>query len=186
MKKRPLPAALKVARPAGVLDPKLRKSKLPMLKSKPVSSHKQRARWFQARATWPRREPPLARLAKERARASRLAALPGKAQWECIGPTNIGGRLTSIVVHAADAERILVGAAGGGVWASDDAGRSWRALWHKRDLNVGSLAVDPSRPEVVLCGTGEANLSADSYPGVGLYRSENFGRSWRLLACRCE
>ena len=181
-KKRPVPPAMKVERIAGVLDPALRKARLPSLKSRPPSSHKQRARWFQARATWPRREPPLARLPKARARAARLPAAPGKAQWECIGPTNIGGRLTSIVVHRDDPERILVGAAGGGVWASDDAGRSWRALWHKRELNVGALAADPSRPEVVLCGTGEANLSADSYPGVGVFRSEDFGKRWRLLA----
>lgn len=182
VKSRSAADALKAIRPGGVLDAKLRKSHLPKLKSKPVSSHKQRARWFQARASWPRREAPVALLTRARTAAARLAVVPGTTKWEPIGPTNIGGRLTSIVVHGNDPERILVGAAGGGVWASNDAGRSWRALWHKRDLNVGALASDPRKPDIVLCGTGEANLSADSYPGVGLYRSANFGRSWQFIA----
>jgi photosystem II stability/assembly factor-like uncharacterized protein len=35
---------------------------------------------------------------------------------------------------------------------------------------------------VLYCGTGEANLSADSYPGVGIYKSTNSGGTWRLVA----
>jgi photosystem II stability/assembly factor-like uncharacterized protein len=49
-------------------------------------------------------------------------------------------------------------------------------------LNIGSLAIDPTNPATLYCGTGEANLSADSYPGVGIYRSIDGGESWQLLA----
>jgi photosystem II stability/assembly factor-like uncharacterized protein len=49
-------------------------------------------------------------------------------------------------------------------------------------LNVGSLAIDPGRPAVLYCGTGEANGTFDSYPGVGVYRSGNGGKTWQLLA----
>jgi len=35
---------------------------------------------------------------------------------------------------------------------------------------------------MIYCGTGEANLSLDSYAGVGIYRSTNSGKSWKLLA----
>lgn len=62
-------------------------------------------------------------------------------------------------------------------------GRHWQAIWHDQDiLNIGCLAIDPSDPAVLYCGTGEANLSADSYPGVGLYRSQDSGATWELLA----
>ena len=121
-------------------------------------------------------------LVRARRQASRMPAVPGRARWSCVGPTNIGGRLTCITVHPDDADRIIVGAAGGGLWKSLDAGRTWKPLWHKRDLNIGSLARDPADPDVIYCGTGEANLSADSYPGVGLYRSTNDGRTWRPQA----
>jgi len=80
-------------------------------------------------------------------------------------------------------ERIWAGAAGGGVWQSLDAGQTWQSCWSDQDiLNIGSLAVDPRDPDTIYCGTGEANLSLDSYPGVGLYNSKDAGRTWQLLA----
>ncbi len=35
---------------------------------------------------------------------------------------------------------------------------------------------------MLYCGTGEANLSADSYAGVGIYRTKDGGQSWQLFA----
>jgi photosystem II stability/assembly factor-like uncharacterized protein len=150
-------------------------------------NHKSRATWFRARAAWPVREAPVARVIREREFAMKsLPAAPGTSQWEAIGPTNIGGRLTCLVCDPARPDRIWVGAAGGGVWHSADAGQTWRAQWHDEDvLNVGALAIDPSNPDVLYCGTGEANLSADSYGGVGLYRTLDGGATWRLHAS-CE
>jgi photosystem II stability/assembly factor-like uncharacterized protein len=49
-------------------------------------------------------------------------------------------------------------------------------------LNIGSLAIDPKNPDVIYCGTGEANLSADSYGGVGIYKTADGGATWKLLA----
>lgn len=146
--------------------------------------HKVRAKWFQARAAWPRREAPAAHLVWERsATFGAMKAAPGTARWSSIGPTNIGGRLTCLAAHPTNPDRIWAGAAGGGVWYSKNAGRTWTAQWHDQDtLNVGALAIDPTRPGTLYCGTGEANLSADSYAGVGLYRTRNGGRTWRLLA----
>jgi photosystem II stability/assembly factor-like uncharacterized protein len=106
----------------------------------------------------------------------------GATAWELVGPTNVGGRMTSIVCASKKSNTIWAGAAGGGVWRSDDGGRHWRALWHSEPtLNIGSLAVDPTNQSIVYCGTGEANLSADSYPGVGIFRSVDGGDSWRIL-----
>jgi photosystem II stability/assembly factor-like uncharacterized protein len=149
-----------------------------------LSNHKRRAAWFQARTTWPVREAKVEKLVRERARAQRtLAAAPGTARWQSIGPTNIGCRATAAVCDPSDPRRIFLGAAGGGVWRSLDGGLTWRSLWHRqRSLNVGALAIDPRDSNVVYCGTGEANLSADSYPGVGVYKTLNGGASWRLVA----
>jgi photosystem II stability/assembly factor-like uncharacterized protein len=80
-----------------------------------------------------------------------------------------------------------VGAAGGGVWYSPDAGQTWQSQWHSQDvLNIGSLAIDPENPDTIYCGTGEANLSADSYPGVGIYQTKDGGKNWHLLAARSK
>ena len=137
------------------------------------TTHKTRSAWFQARATWPLREAPVHDLVAEHARVSiSLAPPPAATQWELVGPTNIGGRMTSIVCDPANPDVIWAGAAGGGVWKSDDGGQHWRALWHKQPtLNIGALAIDPTH-KTLYCGTGEANLSANSYP-----ESDCFARS---------
>ena len=108
-------------------------------------------------------------LVLERNRVKAALPTPGVVQWESVGPTNIGGRMTSIICHPQTPDTVWAGAAGGGVWQSDDAGRTWRPVWRDQDiLNVGALAIDPKNPAIIYCGTGEANLSADSYAGVGL------------------
>lgn len=159
-----------------------KKRKLPTVR---LSSHKARSRWFQTRTTWPVREAPVNRLVRERARVEKQLATPTNvsAEWEAVGPTNIGGRITSLACHPSHPERIWAGAAGGGVWQSKDAGQTWASCWNDQDiLNIGSLAVDPKNPDTIYCGTGEANLSLDSYPGVGLYKSIDAGRTWQLIA----
>jgi hypothetical protein len=39
---------------------------------------------------------------------------------------------------------------------------------------------------VIYCRTGEANLSVDSYAGVGIYRTDNGGETWELPAALSE
>lgn len=148
------------------------------------STHKARSAWFQAREAWPLRESPIDQVERERARvAAEVPPVPGMEAWRAVGPASIGGRMTCAVVHPEAAERLWAGAAGGGVWHSEDAGKTWQTVWHgDPTLNIGALAIDPQAADVIYCGTGEANLSADSHPGVGLFRSLNAGQSWQLLA----
>jgi photosystem II stability/assembly factor-like uncharacterized protein len=150
-----------------------------------LTHHKARSAWFQTRATWPVRVAPVRKLVNERTRVEKALAQPANipALWESVGPANIGGRVTSIVCHPTHPERIWAGSAGGGVWFSRDAGANWKCVWNDQDiLVIGALAIDTRKPDVLYCGTGEANLSLDSYPGVGLYKSVDAGATWQLLA----
>ena len=151
----------------------------------PSRLHKHRAGWFYARVSWPLRDRSAAQLHAERRRVERSlppAPVAAADQWQSAGPTNIGGRTTSLACDPKTPDKLLAGTAGGGVWRSLDAGRTWAPTMRKHEHNIGSLALDPRNPKVVYCGTGEANLSADSYAGIGLYKSSNFGTSWRLIA----
>ncbi|HEV7858011.1 MAG TPA: hypothetical protein VGO91_05230 [Pyrinomonadaceae bacterium] len=168
-----------------LLTPGARKRRVQGVPEARLSHHKARSAWFQTRATWPVREAPVRKLVQERTRAEKSLATPSTipTQWESAGPTNIGGRMTCVACHPAHPERLWAGAAGGGVWQSSDAGQTWHSTWNDQDiLNIGALAIDQHNPDTIYCGTGEANLSLDSYPGVGLYRSIDAGHSWQLLA----
>lgn len=149
-----------------------------------MTTHKKRADWFGARAAWPFREPSASLLLRAQGQRRAMEPHPNAENWEFVGPNNVGGRMTCAVCDPVNPETVWAGAAGGGVWRSDDGGRHWRALWHQQEtLNVGALAIDPSDPATIYCGTGEANLSSDSYPGVGLYRSRDGGnKDWQLIA----
>ena len=91
---------------------------------------------------------------RRRESASRAAKLP---DWECLGPFNIAGRVTTLIAHPADPRRLWAGAAAGGVWRSADGGANWQSCWPKwASQNIGALAIDPADPKLIYCATGEA------------------------------
>ena len=44
--------------------------------------------------------------------------------WEMVGPSNVGARITDLVVDPTQADTMYVAVASGGVWKSTDAGSS--------------------------------------------------------------
>jgi len=86
----------------------------------------------------------------------------------------VSGRTTAIAIHPTNANIVYVGTANGGVYRTMDGGTTWTAIFdNASSIAIGSLALAPSSPTTLYVGTGEPNLSADSYFGVGLYRIDN-------------
>jgi sugar lactone lactonase YvrE len=91
----------------------------------------------------------------------------------------VGGRITSLV-QAPDGSW-FAGAADGGVWRSRNQGQTWTPVFDSMpSLSIGALAIDPADGSLWV-GTGEANISSDSYAGTGIYRSSNDGASWQRV-----
>jgi photosystem II stability/assembly factor-like uncharacterized protein len=99
--------------------------------------------------------------------------------WEFVGPGNIGGRITDLVVHPARPQTVYAAAATGGIFLSEDLGQNWAPIFDEQPfLSMGDLAIAPSNPDVIYAGTGEANGGHNNYAGGGLYRSDDAGANW--------
>jgi photosystem II stability/assembly factor-like uncharacterized protein len=111
-----------------------------------------------------------------------VSAVPLPAlQWRLLGPFR-GGWSTMAVGVPEEPDVYYAAAAGGGVWKTTDAGRTWSALTDSKPIaTVGAIAVAPSNPRVVYIGTGQPEPRYDVGAGTGVYRSADAGRTWQGL-----
>ena len=111
-------------------------------------------------------------------------ALYRDLHWRFIGPLR-GGRTTSITGVAGHPNRFYIGVVNGGVWKSDDAGRTWQPIFDSQPTgSIGALAVAPSDPNVVYAGSGEGLQRPDLAIGDGIYKSADAGATWTHLGLR--
>jgi hypothetical protein len=137
-----------------------------------------------------------------------MPALPGQNNWTPIGPSviargqtanraAISGRVAGIAIAPGGA-RIYVASANGGVWRSDDSGKSWLSTMDGFDVNptsvasaslvCGAIAIDAAAPNRVYVGTGEGDTDGifasrivgalPAYRGIGPIRSDDGGATW--------
>src|SRR5436190_4624747 len=101
--------------------------------------------------------------------------------WRMIGPLR-GGRTRALAGVPSQPNVFYVGAVNGGVWKTDDAGRTWRPIFDAQPTqSIGALAVAPSDPNVIYVGSGEGLHRPDLSVGDGIYRSADAGRTWTHL-----
>ena len=103
----------------------------------------------------------------------------GALRWRSLGPAR-GGR--SIAVAGSDARpyEYYMGATGGGLWKTTDAGVSWKAVTDGliNHSSIGAVAVAASNPDVIYIGTGEADIRGNIIQGGGAYKSSDAGKTW--------
>ncbi len=117
-----------------------------------------------------------------RVRAHAKGGAIASTEWQQAGPTNIGGRIVDIEFNPVNPAIVYAAAAQGGVFRSDDTGRTWRPLFDDMPvISMGDIAVDPSNPEIIYAGTGEANSQHNAFPGLGVFKSTDGGATWRHL-----
>ena len=134
---------------------------------------------------------------RDRERLEAAPAVPVPTGWRCLGPfaiphgqtygsgpgsrPGVTGRISAIAVDPRSPNHILIGAAGGGVWQTQDGGASWRPRTDAQpSLATGAIAFDPAHPDTVYAGTGEGNFFRRL--GAGLLRSSDGGVTWTLHA----
>src|SRR5271157_5555958 len=102
-------------------------------------------------------------------------------EFRNLGPAVGGGRVASVVGIPGNPNVYYVGAAGGGVFKTENGGITWKPIFeHESTASIGAMALAPSNPSIVWVGTGESKVRNDVIDGRGVYVSGDAGHSWRF------
>ena len=111
-----------------------------------------------------------------------LENLFGDLRARHIGPAVMSGRINDMENHPTDSKIIYAGAAGGGVWKSNDAGTTFNPIFDEFCQSIGAIEIDPNDPDnTIYVGTGESWPRNSVSVGDGLYKSNDGGNNWEKI-----
>jgi photosystem II stability/assembly factor-like uncharacterized protein len=102
--------------------------------------------------------------------------------WRDVGPMR-GGRSFGVAGHADQPDTFYFGSVGGGVWKTENAGRTWYPIADEGIPigSIGAIAVAPSDANVVYVGTGESDIRSQHSYGIGMFKSTDAGKTWKRI-----
>jgi photosystem II stability/assembly factor-like uncharacterized protein len=116
--------------------------------------------------------------------ASYDAKLFAEMRWRMVGPHR-GGRTRACAGVPAQPNVFYIGAVNGGVWKTNDYGRTWNPIFDDQPTgSIGAIAVAPSDSNIIYVGSGEGLQRPDLSIGDGIYKSIDAGKTWTHLGLR--
>src|SRR3984957_19162978 len=99
-------------------------------------------------------------------------ALLSGMHWREVGPMR-GGRAYGVAGVPSKPSTFYFGSVGGGVWRTENAGRTWFPIADEGIPigSIGAIAVAPSNPAVIYVGTGEPDIRSQHSYGIGMFKS---------------
>ncbi len=98
--------------------------------------------------------------------------------WQPLGPRFLGGRVETMDAIPGTGV-IFVGFGAGNIWKTINNGLTWEPVFeHESTFTIGDLEISDSHPDIIWVGTGENLLARSSFAGLGVFKSEDGGRSW--------
>lgn len=107
-------------------------------------------------------------------------------KYRGIGPYR-GGRVTAVAGIEEDTHTYYMGATGGGVWKTDDAGVTWDNISDGffNTASIGAIDVADSDPNIIYVGTGEGPVrGVKTTHGDGVYKSTDAGKTWTHMGLK--
>jgi len=108
------------------------------------------------------------------------------SNWTHRGPFFIGGRTRAFAMDINDSNILIAGGVSGGLWRSENGGKSWYKTTLPAQLHNSSCLIQDKRKgktNVWYCGTGEAYgnsayASGAYFYGNGMLKSTDNGKTW--------
>ena len=104
--------------------------------------------------------------------------LYGSLSYRLVGPFR-GGRSAAVTGVPNKPNLYYMGATGGGVWRTQDAGTTWENISDGYfGGSIGAVEVAQSDPNVIYVGGGEVTVRGNVSSGYGVFKSTDAGKTW--------
>lgn len=105
-------------------------------------------------------------------------------EWRSIGPYR-GGRSAAVTGVPGKPNLFYMGATGGGVWRTNDAGNTWTNISDGFfGSSIGSVAVSDWDNNVIYVGQGEGTIRGNVSYGHGMWKSTDAGKTWIFVGLK--
>ncbi len=105
-------------------------------------------------------------------------------EWRNIGPFR-GGRSAAVTGVPGKSNLFYMGAAGGGVWKTTDAGNTWKNISDGFfGGSIGAVAVSEWDNNVIYAGGGEVTVRGNVSSGNGMWKSVDAGKTWKFTGLK--
>ena len=105
-------------------------------------------------------------------------------QYRMIGPFRASRTVGGVGVPAQP-NVFYMGVNNGGVWKTDDYGRTWNPIFDSAPTgSVGDIAVSESNPNILYVGSGEGLHRPDLGVGDGIFKSVDGGKTWEHMGLK--
>ena len=115
------------------------------------------------------------------AQSTSTDAILESLNYRSIGPFR-GGRSAAVAGVPDKPMHGYFGAAGGGVWKTEDGGSTWANISDGFfGGSIGALAVAPSDSNIIYVGGGEVTVRGNVSHGSGMWKSLDGGQTWEHI-----
>ncbi len=102
--------------------------------------------------------------------------------WFYAGGNAMSGRMTDVEAHPSLPKTMYCAIAQGGVFKTTDDGENWTSIFEDYPTaSIGDIGLDPSNPDILWVGTGEANIFRSGMAGAGIWKSTDAGESFQHM-----